>query len=721
MSHRARTHRVSIFALIPASLLILGPAATYAQQESAGDLPPPHTPDVDPVTEAERILLDRSQPQEVRVEAARTLLEREPFSGEVLLSDLPAVREHPIARVLLDASDPQGQESVLQAIGGLVPAPRLLWPIVAQATGDDPPLAPEVIVRAVAAFGTGDAAVSLFRMCDPARPEDVRVAASRAVGEMVGERFASPEAAWGWYQQRRDWPRLQWTDLLRRVREARLHEALARAESTERRLVAIARRLWVRTPEEERTPTLDEFLSSSIEPLRALAIELIREQIASGRPIAESTIAIVLDQLDSPQARVRADAAILVAQAAPQSAGARVLRALQRETDARVAEQLLMAIARWPSPEAVEPTLRWLAGGGRVSLAAAEAAAVLQREGLLAGDEQIARLLGTLRALDDAAINGGACRLLVELGDAQDLARVIGFLSCERASLRLAAAQALVSSPSAVDALLEAAHRDQNLAPPAMRAVLLHRRDESGIRDLRGLEAIASEEAVAAQREILAELALEPALRLAQAYRTDACRFADDLQVIVSAEQARRSAARDAASPGDEMEPPGGGGDDTNGAAPVADERPAEGDLLDRARLDLASALLACGRPESALQALAGLADDFDQVAPLRARALIRLGNLEEAMRQSRDASLWLDELLHAGGQERETVLASFILDHMGGDLSEEQIAAVRRAAPPAPDTEQPGSGGASDEAESADAGGGGGGEQEGTAKQPPG
>jgi len=722
MRHRARTHRVSLFALIPASLLILGPVAAHAQPDAGDDLSPPPSPEVDPLTRAERTLLDRSAPVDARAEAARILLAHEPFSGEILLGDLPAVRDHPLARILLDPGDPEGRESVLRAIGGLMPPPRLLWPVVAQATAEDPLPAPEVAVQAIAAFGTGDAAIHLFRMCDPARSRDVRRAASRTVAEMVAESFKSPDDAWAWYQQRRDWPRLQWTDLLRRVREVRLHEALARAESAERRLVGIARRLWVRTPEEERTPMLDEFLGSSIEPLRALAIELIREQIASGRPIAESTISIVLDQLDSPRTRVRADAAILVAQAAPQSAGARVLRALQRETDAGVAEQLLMAITRWPSPEAVEPTLRWLGGGGRVSLAAAEAAAVLQREGLLAEGGHRERLLAALRDLEDDAVNGGACRLLVELGDAQDRSRVIGFLASERASLRLAAAQALVSSPEAVEALLEAAHRDQNLAPSAVRAVLLHRRDASGIQDLRELEGVAGDVAVAAQREILAELDLEPALRLAQANREDACRFADDLQVIISAEQARRVAPQEEAPetlPANGTEPQDRDTDESQEPARAGDDPPAEADLLEHARVDLASALLACGRPESALQALDGLTGDLAPIAPLRARALIRLGNLEEALQQSSDASLWLDELQRAEGQEREAVLASFILDRMGNTLSEEQLAAVRGGGVPTSESEQPDGGEPTDTAKNEDAGGDRG-DQESAATSPP-
>ncbi len=669
------------------TLWILGLFPAHAGQD-APDQPAQVALADDPIADAARTLLDATLPADRRVSAARLLLGEEPFRDGLSLRNPPGIREHPVARVLLDGSDPVGQESVLRAIAEFVPAPRLLWPVVAPATTDAAGVDAPVVTGAIAAFGTADAVIHLFRLCDPAREQALREAASEAVQRMVGERFSSPDEAWAWYQERRDRPRIEWTDLIRRVQEAHLRSAQARADAAERRLVSIARRLWVRTPEDERTATLDEYLSSSVEPLRALAIELIRERIASGRPIAESTVAIMLDQLDDPLPRVRADAAMLVAQVAPQSAGVRVLRALQQETDAGVAEQLLIAIGRWPSPEAVEPTLDWLGRGGRVSLAAAEAAAALQREGLITDDEQRARLLDALRALDDPAINGGACRLLVELGDETDLARVIGFLAGERASLRLSAAHALTASSSAVDALLEAARHDQNLASAAIRAILVHRRDAAGIQHLRLLESVAQEEAVRAQREILAEIPFDDALLLVRANRDDACRFADDLRVVVAAEEARRSEEAASAPGVDGTEPPSTQpADETHttnedGEETAEPEAKKEDDPLDHARFEWASALLECGRAESALQVLEGIETRSTPLVAMRARTLIRLGNLEDALEWSADPVLWLDELARADGQDRSEALAAFMLDRMRSDLSEEQIVLVRSAIP---------------------------------------
>lgn len=592
------------------------------------------------------ILMDTSLGRGARVEAAVRLIESTILTSP--LDEPPSLVDHPIVRAL-ESEDPALAGVVLEALPRLTMGPRVLWHAVAGWARGDSPQDPRVLTAAIASFRTPDAAQALIRLCEPGVPEALREAAGARASELLGIVPATADAAWEWGQARKNWPRIRWADHISSVLAASVRAERARAEASERRLLLASRRLWASVPEADRPAMLDEFLSSEVDPLRLLAIELIREQIASGRAIPSPTTGIAIAQLRSPRAAVRADAAMLLAQIAPPEAAPSVLMALLAETDPRAAEQLLIASARWPTPEAIDPVLRWLSHRGATAIAAGDAAYALHRQGLLA--PHVDRVVPALRSLDDTSINGGACRLLVELGDESDTDRVIALLGAQRPTLRLAAASALVQAPRALGALLAAAANDPNLSDAAVRAVLRHARDESGVR---ALDALSAPRARDAQREILAELPPERAFALAQRIVDDPCRLAAELHAILG----RGPDTGDGATPAD-------------GAAP----RPEPNlELIER----LARAELDCGDAQGAFTTLAGIPPDrvSDDARTMLALACIRLGRLNDAFAHAPTPEVWVEEIgrMRSGdaSADRVQALARFILEHFAGVLDDE-------------------------------------------------
>jgi hypothetical protein len=95
--------------------------------------------------------------------------------------------------------------------------------------------------------------------------------------------------------------------------------------------------------------------------------------------------------------------------------------------------------------------------------------------------------MGVLRERDAARGGEPALKLLVRLGNADDLARVAALLTVPEDPQRNAAASALAESSAGAGLLIEAAANDPRLFGPASRAIINHATEPDSIRRLAGL------------------------------------------------------------------------------------------------------------------------------------------------------------------------------------------------------------------------------------------
>ncbi len=598
----------------------------------------PAQPALDPPS----ALSDSGSPRAARVAAAGDLIARIDES-EALGTLWQALR------------DPQRASIVLEAIARHGSPPRVLWTHVRAAAEQREPADPGVLADAIGAFRSPESVRLLIQLGRTTSQPALRDAAKGKLAEL----FNNPELAFNdaalavWLDARRAWSDDRWSDALASAQLERLRSERSRADRAERQLVEFARKAWVATPEEAREAALRDLLRSDVDALRSLASELIREMIASGRAIPESVQQEAIALLSHEQAAVRAEAATLVVQIAPQSAGPAVLDALIRERDPRVAKPLLLAITRWPTPEAVEPVLSWLHRTGRTAVPAADAALALQRADLLAQPESIERVRSALRQLPSEHLNGSACSLLVGLGTDEDRAFVASLLGADRPALRLAAAAALATRGDQAEALLGAAESDPLLIEPAARAVQTHLATPEGVRRLDRFHETSPQVILRAQLAISRQLSVGELLSLAERFNGDPCRRADALSVLTE-----RTLAEDAAP-----------------------ETRAE---LQRALATLAHARFACDQPAQAIAAFSMI--DPAALSPVDrhtlCRAYIRTGEFASALAIGAPPSVWLEELARLGAEEdgeRRVALASFIVENLGDAIPAETLSTLRK------------------------------------------
>lgn len=386
------------------------------------------------------------------------------------------------------------------------------------------------------------------------------------------------------------------------ARTDRLAAARAVAEAE---LVAVYRRLHLRTPPEERSVLLASMLLDPIDAVRDVGFELVGREIGAGTPLDTSVEQAALSLLAHPDPGTRARAAVLTARLAPQDAGPSVAAALVAERDPDAAAALLLAGARWPNSAIVDPTAAWLERDGVTFHAAADAALALERAGRLREAGVQPRVLAALRARPIELVNPAGLRLLVTLGDERDVGALADRLATtDEPARRRALADALADAPTAVDVLVEAADVHPELYAQAARTLERHRATPAGFAQLSALPAPTD----ASRREAL----------LALAARLSVPGVLDAVQRVELALAIEILASRVAASP---------------------DLRP---------RVRLAELYLDADRPDQALTATEAAGSPED--ASLRARvdgarisALCALDRVDDALAIDATLETWLD------------------------------------------------------------------------------
>lgn len=441
------------------------------QDPNLSAVPREIVPEPDQVAIAAETLKDPGATAQARAEAAGFLLQRGDEGWEVLSASLA---EDAVRAAVLEAARarPERVLDLLARDDAVIDDPFRVA-LIESLKGERSPEVARALIHELEAEGTRQASFGV--LCGLTGRADLGPDPSAWAAWQESVQDLSPEA----------WRERLVSDLVARV--ARLDE---RASLAERMLADAYRRLYLLTDAAGRPALLAELLRWDQHGLQSLGFELAERELTANADLNSEVAQAAIGLLDAPDVHVRARAARLVNRLAPPSAGAVVARVLAAETDPIAAEPLLQAAARWPSPDLVEPVLRWLMQE-QTREAACQAAVALYDAGLLVGDDPRERLRAVLTPIPE---NASAARLilLAQAGTAADREAIAALLHKADETGRLAAADALARSSAGAALLVDAATRDPTLAPDALIALARHNRVESASEAIAGMDAWAA-------------------------------------------------------------------------------------------------------------------------------------------------------------------------------------------------------------------------------------
>lgn len=446
-----------------------------------------------------------AQPDPAATQVQRALAA---FRGEEANADAEIIR-------LLRS--PEFADAVLAGLNEVERLPPSIWRAVSTCTTDEFSVATRLAAtRLLPRFASRDAATRLLVMLDDPNTT-VTQTARQSLRDLtgLGENWTNDEwKVWGVASA--EWSDRVWTSVIISRQAARARTLTDRQRVLGDEVVALYRRLHVELDAPGRTVLLAELIRDERVPLRDLGFELAGRDLSARTQLGPEVASAAAARLSHPDASTRARAATLVSRLVPPDAMVTLTRALKTETSPLAAEPLLLSIARWPSEEAVQPTVRWLERADAPFGAVTTALWALAQAELLVDPVLRDRVVGTLRQRDPARGGEPALKLLVRLGNQEDLARVAALLTVPEDPQRNAAAGALAETPKGALLLLEAAATDPRLFGPASRAIITHAAGPDALRQLAGLPAIDSTVRDAALVELGAKLRAET---LAEAVR----------------------------------------------------------------------------------------------------------------------------------------------------------------------------------------------------------
>lgn len=400
----------------------------------------------------------------------------------------PAAGEAELTRLL---RSPDTAEAVLAGIADLERLPVLIWRPVSTATTPDFPLSARLAaVRLLPRFGSRDAATRLIALLDDEAP-GVAPGARQSLREMTGQGDGWTNDQWkAWAAEAAAWSDRAWTSAITTRLAARNRAMGDRQRTLGDEVVSLYRRLHVELDAPGRTTLLAELIRDDRAPLRDLGFELAGRDLSARTQLGPEVATAAAARLTHPDPATRARAATLVTRLVPPDAMITLTRALQTEAVPAAAEPMLLGVARWPNEAAVIPTTRWLDREDAPFGAVATALWSLAQAGLLGEAGVRDRVLTALRERDAERGGEPALKLLVSLGNEDDLARVAALLGSQDDPLRNAAANALAETASGAAHLIETAGTDPRLFVPASRAIGAHMATPDGLLRLAGLPAI---------------------------------------------------------------------------------------------------------------------------------------------------------------------------------------------------------------------------------------
>ena len=451
------------------------------------------------------------------ISSAAVLLADEPEALEVLLSRLndatapDAERSHAAADLIRQADNPAvsaALEKFLEAplagtgAGAYLltqisflpdPAPGLFSLVSRRfqnATADELPR----LLAAVGAFRSRAAArLALTYTTGDADADTARAAFDALEHLSARDDPASDHDEWSaWLAQADALSEMEWQTSLVRALAAQSDRERTKQRDAIARLNEIYRKLHLATPAAERSALLADMLKDRMPEVRDLGFELIQRELSETGRLDQRVGAAAVELLADPQPKVRAMAAVLVRQIAPDGAGDAVVLALDKESDPKAASDLLLAATRWPSKDCVFAVLKWLERDSDAQPAAVEACLRFARAGELSTDAQ-SRVLRFVRSPPPDSLPPAGVALLIELGNDDDRRASAALLVSASPPVRAAAADNLLWYPDFRERILSAAEQYDDLMPAAAKAVMVHTPDAAQFERVMKLRSVSPE------------------------------------------------------------------------------------------------------------------------------------------------------------------------------------------------------------------------------------
>ena len=429
-------------------------------------------------------------------------------------------------------------------------------------------------------------------------------------------------------------------------------------------IISLYRRLHIELDDSDRSDLIIDLFKDPRTNLQMLGFELVDRDLSSSTVLKAEVGESAKELLSDANPTIRSKAARLITRLVPPDAMMVLTESLIKELDPVAAEPMLLGVARWPSPEAVDTVIKWFVHDDAPFAAACSAAWSLETRGHLDPISHHPVLLSQLKESDPKLLRQEGMKLYALLGDAADLHVLVSLLLSDDPNQQQWAANALVETPRAVEVLVQAAELNNRLFHAGSDSLVRHRATPEGLRRLVSLPYPND------------ETRMDAIVRMGDALDNDRLSEAVGLADL-STEQTIRLLYR---LLNDQVE---------------LTPRVSKGILL------LAQLQLDASRPDRAFEAAIALDDvaldltDRAKASTLKARSLISLGRLEDALANSADPELWHSMLKEIELVDLRLRIAQTMIQTMGDELSAEQLAEIRERGgietPDAPDaTETP-------------------------------
>ncbi|MEX2212543.1 MAG: hypothetical protein WD768_00350 [Phycisphaeraceae bacterium] len=449
-----------------------------------------------------QILRDAQGDPALRREAALLLVNRA-NTAEELLRDLAGTTDAVLRRAILSALHqsrrplPEKTSEVVLSIiasietGSFEDAAELIGrgsaaETIAKVTAlaVSPTSAETTRLIATSALGyqrTQAAAKTLISLIESRQPASIRSAALAGLVRLSGiDSFNNDRARWQqWWSQARDLKPEAWQEhlLANFVRRA---EMLARQRTLFLdRLLLTQRQRYRGALAQDRQPILVGMLADPLDPVRELALELIRELISS-ETISEELTAAILQRLDDATPSIRAGATLVLRDLKHTGAADTVAARLAEagEQDRTVLKAYLLMMRRLPRAAAVGPAINLLEDVSVRSEAAGALLTAYDNDPPLISTEQSQRIGQRLRPqlAGDEDPEPRFVELLGRVAEADDWKRIEGWLDSQQLAVREAAAKSWAAGNQPLPALAARA------ADPVIQAIVIPEATRRGAR-----------------------------------------------------------------------------------------------------------------------------------------------------------------------------------------------------------------------------------------------